>query len=79
MGKGALLLNRSKGRVIPEDWIDSNSCHRRHVIHPLNYLLEEIYRDYWGIPESGKVRSRKRREVPAWQQREPFQRRDIRR
>jgi hypothetical protein len=29
-------------------------------MHPVNYLFEEIYRDYWGIPQGGKTRERKR-------------------
>ena len=34
-------------------------------MHPVNYLFEEIYRDYWGIPSSTTDRlSGKRAEIP---------------
>ena len=29
-------------------------------MHPVNYLFDEIYRDYWGIPQGGKNRERTR-------------------
>ena len=35
-------------------------------MHPVNYLFEEINRDYWGIPPRPERPSRKDRELPAW-------------
>lgn len=29
-------------------------------MHPVNYLFDEIYRDYWGITQGGNSRDRKR-------------------
>ena len=29
-------------------------------MHPVNYLFDEIYRDYWGIPQGGKNHERTR-------------------
>ena len=40
-------------------------------MHPVSYLFEEIYRDYWGIPKGERTRERKRPEGPAWQRRQP--------
>jgi hypothetical protein len=44
------------------DWIDSN---QEAAMHPVNYLFEEIYQDYWGIPQSERSGRRKRHETPA--------------
>ena len=38
-------------------------------MHPVSYLFEEIYRDYWGIPAAERRRERKRPELPAWRRR----------
>lgn len=35
-------------------------------MHPVQYLFEEIYRDYWGIPRAGESRERTRRNAPVW-------------
>ena len=35
-------------------------------MHPVSYLFEEIYRDYWGIPRAGERRERKRAEEAGW-------------
>ena len=35
-------------------------------MHPVSYLFEEIYRDYWGIPAAERRRERKRPEPPVW-------------
>jgi hypothetical protein len=35
-------------------------------MHPVQYLFEEIYRDYWGIPRSRDSRERVRRNTPVW-------------
>jgi hypothetical protein len=35
-------------------------------MHPVSYLFEEIYRDYWGIPTAERRHERKRSELPAW-------------
>jgi len=35
-------------------------------MHPVAYLFEEIYRDYWGIPSAERARERKRPEAPTW-------------
>jgi hypothetical protein len=35
-------------------------------MHPVNYLFEEINRDYWGIPTKPERPARKDRELPAW-------------
>ena len=35
-------------------------------MHPVSYLFEEIYRDYWGIPVAEQRRERKRPEAPTW-------------
>lgn len=39
--------------------------------HPVAYLFEEIYRDYWGIPAAERSRERKLPEGPAWRRRQP--------
>jgi hypothetical protein len=42
-------------------------------MHPVNYLFEEIYRNYWGIPSSKKDRfSGKRAEIPLQRRRSIF-------
>ena len=52
-------------------WIDSRSMEAD--MHPVNYLFEEIYRDYWGIPSSKKDRlSGKRAEIPLQHHRSIF-------
>jgi hypothetical protein len=38
-------------------------------MHPVSYLFEEIYRDYWGIPRQTERRERKRQDAPAWRRR----------
>jgi hypothetical protein len=43
-------------------------------MHPVSYLFEEIYRDYWGIPKAERARERKRPEGPAWRRRRPVDR-----
>ena len=43
---------------------------------PVNYLFEEIYRDYWGIPRNQESPARKRGHAPARQQREPLHRKN---
>jgi hypothetical protein len=35
-------------------------------MHPVNYLFEEINRNYWGIPAKPERPARKDRELPAW-------------
>ena len=45
-------------------------------MHPVSYLFEEIYRDYWGIPKAERARERKRPEGPAWRRRQPRHRSD---
>jgi hypothetical protein len=40
-------------------------------MHPVAYLFEEIYREYWGIPSAERARERKRPDVPAWRRRQP--------
>jgi hypothetical protein len=45
-------------------------------MHPVSYLFEEIYRDYWGIPKAERARERKRPEGPAWRRRQPQNRGD---
>jgi hypothetical protein len=43
-------------------------------MHPVAYLFEEIYRDYWGLPraaERERERERRRHEGPEWQARWP--------
>jgi hypothetical protein len=45
-------------------------------MHPVAYLFEEIYREYWGIPKAERARERKRPETPAWRHRQPEQRGD---
>ena len=35
-------------------------------MHPVNYLFEEINRDYWGIPAKPERPARKDRDLPAW-------------
>ena len=45
-------------------------------MHPIAYLFEEIYRDYWGIPKAERARERKRPEAPAWSRRQPQARGD---
>lgn len=35
-------------------------------MHPVGYLFDEIYRDYWGIPAASRRRERKRPEAPSW-------------
>lgn len=35
-------------------------------MHPVNYLFEEINRDYWGIPTKPERPARKDRNLPAW-------------
>jgi hypothetical protein len=35
-------------------------------MHPINYLFEEINRNYWGIPAKPERPARKDRELPAW-------------
>jgi len=36
-------------------------------MHPVNFLFEEIYREHWGIPRSGRERVRRAAEAPSWQ------------
>ena len=40
-------------------------------MHPVAYLFEEIYREYWGIPKAERARERKRSEGPSWYRRQP--------
>ena len=35
-------------------------------MHPVNYLFEEINRNYWGIPAQPERPARKDRELPGW-------------
>jgi hypothetical protein len=35
-------------------------------MHPVSYLFEEIYRDYWGIPRASERRERKNPNTPMW-------------
>lgn len=35
-------------------------------MHPVNYLFEEINRNYWGITLRPERPARKDRELPAW-------------
>jgi hypothetical protein len=39
---------------------------KEDVMHPVNYLFEEINRNYWGIPAKPERPARRDREVPAW-------------
>jgi hypothetical protein len=45
---------------------------KEDVMHPVNYLFDEIMRHYWGIPQRApglrddEQRARRDREVPAW-------------
>jgi hypothetical protein len=36
------------------------------VMHPVNYLFDEIMRHYWGFPQKPERPARKDRDVPAW-------------
>ncbi|WP_442578033.1 hypothetical protein ACSBOB_21060 [Mesorhizobium sp. ASY16-5R] len=35
-------------------------------MHPVRFLFEEIYRDYWGIPRGRKEPARRASEAPGW-------------
>jgi hypothetical protein len=42
---------------------------KEDVMHPVNYLFDEIMRHYWGIPQHrdrSEGRQRRDRQVPAW-------------
>jgi hypothetical protein len=48
-------------------------------MHPVNYLFDEIYRDYWGIPPTLRDGLSKRRaELPLHRRRPLFRMRDRR-
>jgi hypothetical protein len=61
-----LFFESIQGLSVIEDWIDSSKRPKEAVMHPVNYLFEEIYRDHWGIPQAERP-ARKRRDAPAWQ------------
>lgn len=47
-------------------------------MHPVKFLMDEIYHDYWGIPENRKGRVR-RQEAPAiWFRSRPARQTDSR-
>jgi hypothetical protein len=60
-------LNRSKANDrFAIGSIQDEEKPKEAVMHPVNYLFEEIYRNHWGIPHVERP-SRKRRDAPAWQ------------
>jgi hypothetical protein len=68
------ILNRSKSEAAAR--LD-RSRKERMTMRPVDYLFEEIYRDYWGIPPR---RDEHRRNRPAGLhlpgRKEPFRRRE---
>ena len=70
------IFESIQGRVPHSVWIDSKLLSKEADMHPVSYLFEEIYRDYWGIPKGERTRERKRPDGPAWRRRQPENRGD---
>jgi hypothetical protein len=77
IGWGMSTFESIQGGYPPIDWIDPiDKAEKEADMHPVSYLFEEIYRDYWGIPKAERARERKRPEGPAWHRRHPQHRGD---
>jgi hypothetical protein len=57
------MFESIQGSIVLPNWIDSR---KEGAMHPVNYLFEEINRNYWGIPAKPERPARKDRELPAW-------------